>query len=77
MNSILLESSSESTLRLVVELAQKLGVKIHHLGNQQTIDLKRQELESIIDAGGGIENPKEFLAEFEKGRRESSLIFRN
>ncbi|WP_373515522.1 hypothetical protein [Persicitalea sp.] len=38
---------------------------------------KLQEAHRIIDAGGGIENPEEFLAEFERSRQDRSLPFRD
>lgn len=36
-----------------------------------------QEAHRIIDAGGGIENPENFLAEFEQSRQDRPLPFRD
>jgi hypothetical protein len=36
-----------------------------------------QEAHRIIDAGGGIENPEKFLAEFEQSRQDRPLPFRD
>jgi hypothetical protein len=39
--------------------------------------LKLAQAHRIIDEGGGIENPIDFLAEFEKSRQDRPLPFRD
>lgn len=64
MSTVLLESPSEDTLQLVVEIAQKLGIKARYLGDDRLNKLNRAELEQIIDAGGNVENVSNYLAHY-------------
>lgn len=74
-------SSDTLVINLPVEYQKKKLEIIILSADVETLDLKNTErlaqAHRNIDAGGGIENPADFLAEFEQNRQDRSLPFRD
>ncbi len=75
MNTILLESPSLDLLQPVVELAQKLGIRVRRV-DDYVAPIDREALERILDEGIHIDDPQTFLDEFAWSREDRPLPFR-